>query len=220
MSKNIIFLSFLVLPLYMSIAQEGAKWNLRKQSNSIEIYTRSVEGSSYKEFKAVMTLDSLDLEEIVSPLMNVNCYSSLFPYVDESQVLKKYGSDHKILYCNLDLPWPFNDRDVVYEQYFTYNPKEQTIYIEMKCVKNWKAKSNGVVRILSSRGYWQIKRISGGNYEIIYQFHTELEGNIPSWLANSMVVDYPYRTMKNLLTLIQNGKKDCGDLEELVQHNL
>ena len=39
--------------------------------------------------------------------------------------------------------------------------------------------------------------------EVTYQVHTEPGGSVPSWLANSFVVDAPFNTLSGLRTLAE-----------------
>ncbi|MNO08734.1 hypothetical protein D3C81_2315520 [compost metagenome] len=45
-------------------------------------------------------------------------------------------------------------------------------------------------------GLWKLVPKGAGEVEVTYQVHTEPGGSVPSWLANSFVVDAPFNTLK------------------------
>ncbi|MGH8352275.1 MAG: START domain-containing protein, partial [Pseudomonas sp.] len=47
-------------------------------------------------------------------------------------------------------------------------------------------------------GLWKLVPMGGGEVEVTYQVHSEPGGSVPSWLANSFVVDAPYNTLAAL----------------------
>ena len=56
----------------------------------------------------------------------------------------------------------------------------------------------GYVRVAKVEGLWKLTPKGPGQTEITYQVQTEPGGSVPSWLANSFVVDAPFNTLKGL----------------------
>ena len=54
----------------------------------------------------------------------------------------------------------------------------------------------GYVRVAEVSGFWKLEPKGVGEVEVTYQLHTEPGGSVPSWLANSFVVDAPFNTLK------------------------
>ncbi|WP_157817434.1 hypothetical protein [Candidatus Thiodictyon syntrophicum] len=50
----------------------------------------------------------------------------------------------------------------------------------------------------STAGHWRCTRRPDAMVEVEYQLHLEPNGEVPSWLANSVVVDAPYQTLLRL----------------------
>lgn len=59
-----------------------------------------------------------------------------------------------------------------------------------------------MVRIRKGSGYWDLEEDNDGNVKVVYQFHGEPGGEIPSWLANSFVVSHPLVTLNNLIKIL------------------
>ena len=60
-----------------------------------------------------------------------------------------------------------------------------------------KADPAGYVRVTSLKGQWRVVPKNGGS-EVTYEAQSEPGGSVPSWLANSFVVDAPLNTLKGL----------------------
>ena len=58
-------------------------------------------------------------------------------------------------------------------------------------------------RVASLQGFWRFVPQGDGKVEVTYQVHTEPGGSVPSWLANSFVVDAPFNTLSGLRTLAE-----------------
>jgi hypothetical protein len=61
-----------------------------------------------------------------------------------------------------------------------------------------------MVRVRKGSGFWELEEDSIGNVKVIYQFHGEPGGEIPSWLANTFVVTHPFKVLENLKSIVKN----------------
>ncbi|MFQ5787419.1 MAG: START domain-containing protein, partial [Thermodesulfobacteriota bacterium] len=61
-------------------------------------------------------------------------------------------------------------------------------------------------RIKKSTGSYKLKPLTDSTIEVTWQHHTEPGGGIPKWLVNSLLVDTPFKTLKNLRKIVQEDK--------------
>mgnify|MGYP002718257558 CR=1 FL=1 len=64
-------------------------------------------------------------------------------------------------------------------------------------------KEDGYTRVASLKGFWKFVPQGDGKVEVTYQVHTEPGGSVPSWLANSFVVEAPFNTLSGLRALAE-----------------
>lgn len=187
---------FLIL-LFINPFPES-EWNLKKEKDGIKIYTRSIEGSSFDEFRGITTIENSSLEEVLAVIFDVKNYESLFPDCMNPKVLKQDGKYYDIHYIQVKAPWPVKNRDTVYEQKAVVDKNGKHAVVSLKPLPDFIAEVNDFVRIREGSGFWELEEDESKNVKVIYQFHGEPGGDIPAWLANSFVVTQPFQTLVNL----------------------
>ena len=118
------------------------------------------------------------------------------------QSLLKHEGMQSWVYTRFDMPWPVEARDsilhVVSEQgadgSLTRKLDGQPQYLPL---------DKDHTRVASLQGFWHFVPQGDGKVEVTYQVHTEPGGSVPSWLANSFVVDAPFNTLSGLRTLAE-----------------
>ena len=204
-------LSF-ILFYSLSFAQES--WELKKKQPDLLIYTSPYPGSDFKSFKAVQNLKG-GMKEVSAILLDVEHYTDLFPDALEGKMIQKFSDGHFIHYLATDVPWPVDDRSGIYEITTDFNREINEITINVKCIPYKYNETLKTVRMSSGNGYWKIRQLSAGNTEVTFQYHAEPAGSIPAWLANSFVVDHPYKTMQNLKRILASGKYKSAEVDFL-----
>jgi ribosome-associated toxin RatA of RatAB toxin-antitoxin module len=182
---------------------KNSEWQLSKSKKQISVYTRHVNYSDYKEFKAAMNVKS-NPEAIITLLRKINDYKIWLPDCLESKKLNNTNSTDQINYVLTDVPWPFEDRDIVYQ--FTVvetNSKSKQITILIENIPDYIPVKKNIVRIPKSAGFWTIIPISDNLTKVEYQMHVEPGGYVPAWLANLKLVDTPFTFLYNLREQIE-----------------
>lgn len=178
-------------------------WVLKKEKSDIKIYTRSVEGSSFAEFKGITVIPNSSLTAILEVILDVKNYDQLFPDCKNPKVLKQDGNFYDIHYIEVKAPWPVKARDAIYEQKTDINQDGKHARITLKPFPDFVEEKKELVRIQKGTGFWELEEDENHNVKVIYQFHGEPGGDIPAWLANSFVVTHPFKTLQNLINTIK-----------------
>lgn len=95
------------------------------------------------------------------------------------------------------MPWPVTGRDVVIHV-TTEKTADGTVIRHLKADPTYIPEEKGQIRVPKLVGEWKLQPKGQGVTEVTYQVETEPGGSIPSWLANSFVVDAPLNTLKGL----------------------
>jgi hypothetical protein len=188
----------LVVILFMFSQFPESDWELKKDKSGIEIYTRSVEGSSFAEFKGTVLIPNSNLSEVLEVILDVKNYDKLFPDTENPRVLKQDGKYYDIHQIEVKAPWPVKARDAIYEQIAVIDNDGKHTLVTLKPLPDFAGESKGFVRIQKGTGFWELTEDANHNVKVTYQFHGEPGGEIPAWLANSFVVTHPLKTLENL----------------------
>ena len=188
----------LLIGLFIFSSENGPDWVLKKDKSGIKVFTRSFEGSSFDEFKGVIVISDVTLSAALDVVLDVMNYGSLFPECMNPKILKQYGPYYDIHYIQTKGPFPIKDRDCVYEQKAVIDQNGKHARVSLNPLPDYVAKTKEMIRIRNGSGFWELEEDNNKNVKLIYQFHGEPGGDIPSWLANLFVETHPYKTLINL----------------------
>ena len=191
MLKILIFVLFATLGF-------NTDWQLKKEKHGIEIYTRSVEGSSFHEFKAITIIENTSVTQVLDVIFDVDNYETLYADCINPRILKKEGKYYDIHYVQTKGPLTVKDRDGIYEQTAELRDDGKYAMVYIKPLPDYIVVNEDMVRIRKGAGFWEMEETEPGVVKVTYQFHGEPGGEIPAWIANSFVVSHPMGTMKNL----------------------
>ena len=176
-------------------------WQLKKNENSIAIYTRNSEHSAFKELKAVTNLKT-SLSSIVALLTNFETYPAWVYRCGKSSTLKTINEKEWIHYQTMLAPWPANNRDFVVNIKVEQNQVTKVVTIKSYSMATLIPLVPSYVRIKNINASWILTPRKDGTVEIVYQLLVDPAGSIPAWIVNMAIVDGPFETMSNMNEMI------------------
>jgi hypothetical protein len=186
-------------------ANEKFDWKLRKEESGVKIYTRSIEGSPYDEFKATVTIQNTSLTRVLDVIMDVKNYPKNFPNCASAQVLEQRGKYSDIHYITIKAPWPVADRDAIYEATTSFSEDGKHARVKLIPRGNYKEEDKNFIRVHNGQGFWELDEVAPGSVQVVYQFHADPAGEIPGWLANLVIVSNPLKTLESLRNLAKKS---------------
>lgn len=196
---QLLFITFFTLFPF-----QNKEWELKKVKAGIEVYTRSIEGSSFKEFKGLTTIPNTSITELLEVILDVKNYESLFPDCMNPKVLKQEGKWYDIHYVQTKGPFPVKDRDSVFEQITEIDKNGKHAIVKLNPLPDYIPEKEDIIRIRKGKGFWELEEKDNNEVMVLYQFHGEPGGEIPAWLANSFVISQPYKTLVNLIKRLKS----------------
>ncbi|MCF8301896.1 MAG: hypothetical protein K9I94_01370 [Bacteroidales bacterium] len=181
-------------------AEKKAKWKLRKQEDGIRVYTRQTIGSDFKSFRATTTIDA-EPKAIMAVLLNLNKVPEWTPDITHARLLREIEEGKEIVYMQYNLPWPINDRDVVFEQQF--KREADTLWLCSEYKAGYLPEKQDYTRVEALKGFWKLVD-TGSSTHTIYQLHSNPGGKLPAWLVNWKIINAPYKTLHNLRNRVED----------------
>ena len=145
-----------ILFVLCSISVSAKTWKLEKDKNDIQVYTRSVKGSNVKEFKVTSNINASRME-IAKIVTKASDYMNWIPNVEASRVLKVVSPTKRIVYYEVDCPWPTSNRDIVMDMWVETNDEKETTWVKFKENLTAKKEVDGLVRMEKTEGFWKIE---------------------------------------------------------------
>lgn len=193
------YLILLLLLLSTAKTTYSQAWELKKKSDSIEVYTRTVSSSPVKEFKAVGIIEAKK-EEILAVLKDVPAYPKWIEDVIYSETVSSAG-DSLSFYYQMDLPWPIKDRDMALDMKIEQTAQE--IAVRLTSNVDLVPVHEDYIRMVQVEGEWIITSLDDQFCQVQHRFLADPEGSLPAWVVNLFIVDGPYTSMKNLKEFVK-----------------
>lgn len=183
--------------MWIPVWEQNYDWALEKDSEGIEVYTRNVDYSNIKQFRATCILNTSQ-ENVLAVLRNVKNYPLWVQNVENAKTID--GGDTAQFYYQLSMPWPIKDRDIAMTMLETQE-EESTVLI-INSDPTLINENESFVRMKYVKGFWKITPLSNDSCKVTYQFLADPEGVLPTWTINMFLVDGPFKTLKNMKTYV------------------
>ncbi|MGI9531504.1 START domain-containing protein [Lutimonas sp.] len=191
------------------------QWELVKEDQGIQVYTRLNEVMSFKEFKASMVVTA-NMNDFLSVLYDVEGLVSWGHNIEEVRLLDRPSDSIQIYYAIAKAPWPYKNRDGIYKNVFSWDKLHEILVVDITMLDKEMDPEKKYVR-MAGYGNWTATKMSGTELQIEFQMQVDPGGSIKAWMANMFVTDSPYYTMEGMRKALSK-KKYQGKSYELLSN--
>jgi hypothetical protein len=186
-------------------------WEFALQQDGIDVYTRQSEGSDRVEFRGVVTVPDPP-EAVLAVLEEVERYPDWYARCRTARTLERFPPDARIVYMEIDLPFPAGDRDAVVRVERSREPGTlgDTIRVRISTAADAHPEVDGFIRMPRVEGGWLLEPGEAGTRVQLQQLN-DPGGSLPSWLTNMLVTDQPLTTLRGLRRVLAERRKARGD---------
>lgn len=192
---------FLLICFTTSIvqAQDKLKWQQKYDKHGIIAMTRKVDGSAYLEYKIETNIEGSTVDEALTLITDINQYKTIFPYLDQAELLSEYNETSYDVLVVIKTPFPVKNRIGVYTN--TIHREEQ--FASINIIQNEELiPETKYVNIKKCYGSWAIQESENGFLSISHTFFADPGGSIPAWIINSFALKQPINTFKILKEIL------------------
>lgn len=181
-------------------------WELVKDKQGIQVYTRNVEGSPIKAFRGEIEIDT-DLNRVLGVLDDAPGFVEWMHNCRQSIELSREDYLDRLQYMAIDFPWPTDDRDMIVRNRISYDLDNQHVRIALLAVAEEELQpgiqsrvpaGKGRRRVSDMVGFFDLKGLAGERTKVVYQLHLDPAGAVPAGIVNAMIVDNPFGSLKGL----------------------
>jgi hypothetical protein len=201
MFKKTVFLFgilFLVCPMVFS----QGKWELKRNDNGIEIYTRTPLNGDLKELRVVCEFTATKAQ-LIKTLQDIQHYKNWVYSTKKNMLLKTVNPQQLIYYAVSHLPWPIRDRDLIIELSILPDSASNQFRIQAKSIPDYLPQNPDLVRVPYSAALWKVTVVNDHTLKVDYIFSVNPGGSIPAWLVNSTLSIGPYKSFMALRELLK-----------------
>lgn len=186
-------------------AAKEAGWELRKDKDGIQIYSRPVEGWTIHEVRAVTHVPAR-LSSLVAVINDVPSLPKLVTIVDHAELVRSDSPTKYQVYTTIKMPWPVSDRDALNQREIQQDATTHAVTITDTALAEGKPVEKDKVRIVKSTQVWTLTPGADGMVEVQTRMLSDPNGPIPSGIINAMSVGTPFDTLTNLRKLAADAK--------------
>jgi hypothetical protein len=191
--------SFLILAILIasfanfSLAQPDS-WKLEREKEGIKVYSRDNKNSRVQTFKATGAFDH-SIEHILAILRMPREFPRWLERCREVQILDSSQSS-KTIYMEIQVPFPFSNRDMIQEIKYDTSPDLTTIQLISQ--PDYLVTKNNLVRLQEANGYWELLKLGPKQTRVTFVFSLDPGGLIPAWIANLFLINGPQKNLSRL----------------------
>lgn len=179
-------------------------WKLERNDKGIKIFTRWVDvGNDLKvrQLKGEMTCEypAFHIKRYIS---EDRIASQWMSRVLEHKNIEQINSDEWISYTKFNLPWPFNNQDLIVRN--TVIQSGNNIVIEIEGLPDYLPEKDGVTRIQNFEGMWKLSNLGSSKTTIEYIVVTKSKAKAPRWITDPIVQNNFWETMNNLHNMLHD----------------
>lgn len=188
---------------YISLFGKEIDWKKVKTKNGVAVYKAILKDRV--AFRGIVEMAGKP-KELVSIIEDPGGWKNWIVNLKSGKLIEQISEDHKVFYQAIHSPFPFSDRDVVYESKI-FRDRPGKTRIEMKSVIHGKApKTIGFrVNILFTR--YIIEIIGGSRIMVTFETCSTPGGALPDFLVNWASENYPVTLLNGLARQLKNLNK-------------
>jgi len=169
-------------------------WTLEIEEEGVRVFTKAVEGEPIKATRAVAEFDAAP-ELILGILSDPSQSMKWMDRVSLSKMVRKINENSFIVYNQISLPWPMDDRDLVVK--VNVKREGEKIIMSMKNAPSEYPQQAGMIRMPKYIGTWILEPLPDGRTLATSESFSTIGGSIPDWLLGG-AVESAKETMVNL----------------------
>lgn len=203
--RTCAILKLYLLTLVLTVIANNSRaqeWKLKKESDGIKIYSKTLPNSCIKALKASF-VSAGTTAKMESILLDVEGMKDWVYSTKSSTIIKRISKHELIYYSEKEAPWPVSNRDIVVRIKVNRDSASGIMTINLSPLRDHVAIKKNIVRITLSNVTWKITPISNDSVSIVYTAETDPGGNIPAWVINLFSTKGALETFKKLKLLLE-----------------
>jgi len=171
-------------------------WNLKRDRDGVQVYTRNVEGSPFDAVRATTVMENIRLSSLVALIMDAEACPNWADRCAESSIHEYISETEQLIYSLNDLPFPVKDRDVLTRTHWSQDPETRAVYLISNATNGIIEEVKGKLRLTEARVSWHFIPQTDDSIQVINEAHINPGSALPGWIINMLLVETPFETMK------------------------
>ncbi len=207
-TKNLTIALLIVLLQSQATAEDesqsiSASWELRKDKSGIQVYSRKLPESKYRQFKGTVEVNA-SIPSSLALLDDTDACSQWVHRCESSKTLKRNGIRERYIYQITDLPFPTSSRDAIFLATLV-QLDENRFRVDLKSAPDFIEETRHV-RIRDSYGHYLLEKIDADHTRLTWTQYIDPAGALPAFMVNALLTDVPFHSLENFRKVVVKEK--------------
>ncbi|MFO7658576.1 MAG: hypothetical protein R6W78_16070 [Bacteroidales bacterium] len=184
-------------------------WQPVKNSDGVKSYVRwtvTENETKTRERKGELVVEE-SIDQIVTILTDTKSATIWMKNVTESYDLLKVSDDEWYTYTLFNIPWPFENRDLVSHVKLKEYGNNNILSINMVSEENYIPLRSKTLRLTNYKAKWYLAAIDQHKTKITFSAITDSPPMFPRWIQDPVVESMFHNNLVSLKTYIVSNKK-------------
>lgn len=201
-----------LLPTLLCAESVEREWSLVTDRDGIKVYRAHTDDSLIKTFRGEAEVALQDFRSIAAIMDDYDFVAEWLHMVSEIEGVSRVSPYDRTVWVTTRLPWPVSDRDVVLNVWQEQDPQTYTLRMPFRHQQEVLGEKDSFVRIPRMEGYLEFRPLSPGRIALTIEVILDPGGYLPAWLANLILRDIPYFSLKRFRAMANNERYQGIDL--------
>jgi hypothetical protein len=183
---------------------------LKKEQDSIKVYTCSADASKFKSIKASFEINAT-APELVAMIMDIAAYDEWQYNTINPKVLKWISKQELIYYVEVAAPWPVSNRDLIVHLKIEQDPITKNLIFTANGIPDYIPVKEGITRVPMSKSTWAVEPLSSTKLRVEYTMNIDPSGSVPAWMVNMVCAEGPFESFYTLRNKIKERNYTKAD---------
>lgn len=173
-----------------------SKWKFIEEENGVSTFEKITKGDELVAFRGEVLIQA-PLKKVATILVDQQLQKQwVDAYVEGKNISQKSEFEY-VQYSQTKLPWPFQNRDFVFNAYAKIDTDPNTMVLVMNSIDDpLMPPRDEVVRGEIIQSYYYLKELKGLTAtRLVVEMKVDPKGSIPLWLVNLSQKRWPHNTL-------------------------
>lgn len=202
--------SILLLFLSTSALFGQVDCELRKDQDSIKVYSCHSDQSKYKSIKASFEINAT-APQLAAMVLDIVGYNDWQYKTINAKILKWISKQELIYYVEVVAPWPVSNRDLVVHLKVEQDQLTKKMIFTANGIPDYIPRKEGITRVPMSKSTWIVETVSPNKLKVEYSMNIDPSGSVPAWMMNMVSAEGPFESFYTLKNKIKDRNYTSAD---------
>jgi hypothetical protein len=178
------------------VSAEEREWRLVTDRDGIRVFMAHNDDSAIKTFRGEAVVQMSDFRAIGNQVDDYEFVASWMHMISSISDLGRDSGIQRRIWVTTRLPWPVSNRDAPLNLQISQEPDSFAVVVAYEADQRLLPPQAGYVRMPELKGMLRFLPVKPGEVHITFEVVLDPGGYIPAWIANLILRDIPYFSLR------------------------